>query len=314
MAYDISTLAAYTQPNEKTLLVRSILAAKTIAKLKASGNVMTGVKSKSQLPQMDTDAVFQDGKACGFTPEGSTKITTREVEVGTIKVHEALCPSDVEATFEQLNLTAGSEYTDALFAADYSELKMKKIAKSMETAVWSGDKASADVQLKRFDGFRKIIKAATGVVNGNTGGVTVATGITKANIADILDAIYEAIPDDVIENDDNVVFCGQEVFRTYIMAMRDKNYYKDYSIDGNTGEVKIVGTNLTLTSTPGLNGTKELYALSLRNMYFATDMLGEDEKFELVYAVEADEVRFKAKWKAGVQVAFPEEIVKFILA
>lgn len=313
MGFDVTALTTYTQQNEKTLLVKSVLTANTIARIKAKGNVMTGVKSLSQLPNMDTDAVFQDGKGCGFTPSGTTKISTRQVEVGTIKVNESFCPSDVEATFEQLNLTAGSEYTDIIFARDYSDLKMKKIAKAMEKAVWNGDKSSADVQLKRFDGLRKIIKAASGVVDGNTNNVLVATGITKANVADVLDAIYMAIPEDLIDNEEIFVACGQEVFRAYIMAMRDKNYFKDYSIDGANNEVKIVGTNLTLMSTAGLNGTKELYATHWGNVYFATDMLGEDENFQIVYADEADEVRFKAKWKAGVQIAFPEEVVKFIL-
>jgi len=310
MSYDVSTLGTHVQTNEKTLLVKSVLTPKTVAKIKGAGKVMTGVKTKSQLPQMDTDAVFQDGKGCGFTPEGTTKISKREVEVGTIKVNEALCPSDVEASFEQMNLTAGSDYTEIIFANDYSTLKTKKIAKALEIALWKGDKASADSQLKRFDGFLKILGAATGVVDGNP---TDATEITKANIADLLDAIYEVIPEDIIENDNLFVACGQEVFRAYIMAMRDKNYYKDYALDGANNEVKIIGTNLTLFSTPGLNGTKKMVATHWDNMYFATDLLGEEDQFDLSYATEAEEVRFKAKFKAGVQVAFPEEVVLFKL-
>jgi hypothetical protein len=313
MAYDVTALSNYTQQNEKTLLVRSILSAATIEKIKAKGNVMTGVKTSSQLPNMDTDAVFQDGKGCGFTPSGTTKISTRQVTVGNIKVNEALCPADVEASFEQMNLTAGSQYTDIIFARDYSDLKVRKIAKAMEKAIWDGDTASADPQLKRFDGFRKIIKAATGVVDGNVNNVLVATGITKTNIADILDGLFLSVPEDLLDNQELVVFCGWDVFRTYILAMRDKNYYKDFKLDGSANEVTIIGTNLTLVATVGLSGDKELYLTHYGNLYFATDMLGEDETFQLIYADEADEVRFKAKWKAGVQIAFPEEVVKFLL-
>jgi hypothetical protein len=313
MAYDVSALGSYTQPNEKTVLVKTVLGPKTIAKIESVGNVLTGVKSKIQLPNLDTDAVFQDGSACGFTAAGTTKVTTRELEVGNIKVNESLCPKDFEKTYEQLNLTKGSEYTEALHAEEYIGLKGKKIAKALEVAVWKGDKASANAQLKRFDGFIKIIDTDGTAVDGNTGGVTVATGISKANIEAILDAMYEAITEDLIENDDNYIACGSEVFRAYIMAMRDKNYFKDYKVDGESGQVTIVGTNVTLMSTPGLNNTKRLFGFSWSNMWFGTDMLEETEAMNLSYAPEAEQVRFKANFKAGVQVAFPEEIVQFTL-
>lgn len=313
MSYDVSALGTYTQTNEKTLLVKSILMPRTIQGIKAKGNVMTGVKTKSQLPNMETDAVFQDGTGCGFTASGTTKISKRDVEVGCIKVNEALCPADLEASFEQKNLTAGSDYTMIIFATEYTDMKVAKIGKALEVAVWKGDKSSSNVQLKRFDGFIKIIDAATGVINGNTGGITVATGITKTNIAAILDGIYEAIPEDLDDKDDMVIFCGSDTFKKYIFAMRDKNYFKDFNVDGEKDEVTVIGTTLVLRKTPGLNGTNRLFCTHWGNMYFATDLVNEEEQFDLAWAPEAEQVRFKAKWKSGVQIAFPEEVIQFTL-
>ena len=40
----------------------------------------------------------------------------------------------------------------------------------------------------------------------------------------------------------------------------------------------------------------------------------EEEKFEIFYAKEADQVRFVAEFKMATNIAFPDEIVKFILA
>lgn len=313
MSYNVASLGSYTQPNEKTMLVKSVLAPKTIAMIKAKGNIMTGVKTKSQLPQMDTDAVFQDGKACGFNASGTTKISKRDIEVGSVKVQEALCPSDIEDTFEQMNLTAGSDYTEIIFASDYSELKSKKIAKALEIAVWQGDTESTNVQLKRFDGFAKIIKAATGVIDANVDEIAVATGITKANVIDVLDAVYAAFPEEYIENEDSFIMVGNEVLRLYRAAMKDLNLY-NYQLETTPGEMTLYGTNMKIIATPGLNGLKEIYGSHWDNLYFATDLLDEAEKFELKYAPEAEEVRFSAKFKAGVQIGFPDEVVKFILA
>jgi hypothetical protein len=54
--------------------------------------------------------------------------------------------------------------------------------------------------------------------------------------------------------------------------------------------------------------------MRVSNMFYGTDLLDEQERFELFFAKEADQVRFVAEFKAGVQIAFPSEVVDFILA
>jgi hypothetical protein len=49
-------------------------------------------------------------------------------------------------------------------------------------------------------------------------------------------------------------------------------------------------------------------------MIFGTDLLNEEERFEIFYAKEADEVRFVAEFKAGVQIAFPDQCARFMMA
>jgi len=63
-----------------------------------------------------------------------------------------------------------------------------------------------------------------------------------------------------------------------------------------------------------LNGTNKLYAGRISNLFLGVDLLNEEEKFELFYAKEADQVRFVAEFKYGVNFAFPAELVDFILA
>jgi hypothetical protein len=54
--------------------------------------------------------------------------------------------------------------------------------------------------------------------------------------------------------------------------------------------------------------------MRLSNLFLGTDLLNEEEKFEIFYAKEADQVRFVSEFKMGVNIAFPDEVVKFILA
>ena len=73
------------------------------------------------------------------------------------------------------------------------------------------------------------------------------------------------------------------------------------------------GTSIKVVAVGGLNGTNDAYAVRLSNLFLGTDLLNEEEKFEIFFAKEADEVRFAAEFKMGVNIAFPDEIVKFVI-
>jgi len=317
MAFDVSTLAAYTEQNEALLVTDSVLGAKTAALIKSAGNVMVGVKSAETINIMDTDAIFQAGGSCGFTASGSTTFTQRTVTVGKIKVNESLCPKDLEAKYLQKALPTGSMYDSIPFEQEFAEKKAKTIAAQLETALWQGDTTSGNTNLSKFDGLVKLIGAATGVVAANVStyisGAPLST-ITAGNVISIFDGVYQAIPAQVVAADDMTIFCGQDVFRTYTVALKNANQFH-YSIDVKAdSEFILPGTPIKVIALQGLNGTNKVYAMRISNLFLGTDLLNEEEKFEIFYAKEADQVRFVSEFKMGVNVAFPDEIVKFILA
>ena len=317
MGFDVSALANYTKENEALLVTSSVLGAKTASLIKSAGNVMVGVKSSEKINIMETDAIFQDGASCGFNASGSTTFTQRTVTPGKIKVNEALCPKDLEAKYLQKALPTGSMYDSVPFEQEYSEKKAKTIAAQLETALWQGDTTSVNVNLNRFDGLVKLIGAASGVVAANAS--TYISGaplssITAANVISIFDGVYAAIPAKVVAADDMTIFCGQDLFRTYTIALKNSGSF-NYQIDVKAdSEFVLPGTTIKVVAVAGLNGTNKVYAMRLSNMFLGTDLLNEEEKFEIFYAKEADQVRFVSEFKMGVNIAFPDEVVKFILA
>jgi len=317
MGFNVDALAAYTEQNEALLVTDSVLGAKTAALIKSAGNVMVGVKSAETINIMDTDAIFQAGGSCGFTASGSTTFTQRTVTVGKIKVNEALCPKDLESKYLQKALPTGSMYDSIPFEQEFADKKAKTIAAQLEVALWQGDTTSGNANLSRFDGLVKLIGAASGVVAANSS--TYISGaplssITAANVISIFDGVYQAIPAQVVAAEDMTIFCGQDVFRTYTVALKNANQFH-YSIDVKAdSEFVLPGTMIKVVALAGLNGTNKVYAMRLSNLFLGTDLLNEEEKFEIFYAKEADQVRFVSEFKMGVNVAFPDEIVKFILA
>jgi len=316
MSFSVGTLANYTKENEKLLVVSSVLGSKTASLIKEAGTVLIGVKSSETINIMETDAVFQDGSSCGFNASGLTSFTQRAVTVGKIKVNEALCMKDLESKYLQKALPAGSKYDTMVFAEEFTNRKAEKIAAQLEKALWQGDTGSVDVNLNKFDGLIKLINAAGGtVVNANSVALhgVVETSITDANVISIFDDIYKAIPAEVIDKEDIAIFCGMDVFRTYTVKLKSSNLFHYKYDEAANGQFFLPGTNVRVISVQGLNGTNDIVASRISNFYIGTDLLDEQEKFELFYAAEAMQMRFVSEFKMGIQLAFPTEVVKFFV-
>ena len=317
MAFSVGSLADYTKENEALLVTNSVLGAKTAQLIKSQGNVMVGVKSSEQLNLMETDAFFQAGGTCGFNASGTTSFTQRPVQVGKIRVNEALCPKALEAKYLQKALPTGSMYDSIPFEQEYSDKKAKVIAAQLETAIWQGDTSSANGNLNKFKGFiRHSLEASASIIAANAStyisGGPVAS-ITSANVIAVFDAVYLAIPAKVVAADDMTIFCGQDLFRTYTVALKNSQSF-NYSLDVKAdSEFILPGTTIKVVAVAGLNGTNKIYASRLSNMFIGTDLLNEEERFEIFYAKEADEVRFVSEFKMGVNFAFPDEWVEFKL-
>lgn len=314
MALDLSGLSNYVKENEQQLATSLVFKPKTAQLIEGAGNVQVGIKSSEKINVMETNAVFQAGGTCGFSSSGTTAFTQRTLSPGKIKVNESICPKTFEAKYTQKALRAGSSYDYMPFADEYSAKKVEVIGAALEVALWQGDTGSGDAQLNKFDGLLKLIAPAgtpvTGIVLGNTSD---ATEITKENIIGLVDDIYTAIPASIVANGDVVIFAGMDTFRTYTVALKEANLFH-YAAEAVDFEIVLPGTNVKLVAVNGLNGTDQMVATRLSNLYLGVDLLNEEERFELFYAKEADEMRFVAEFKMGINYAFPTEVVWFGLA
>jgi hypothetical protein len=316
MAFNVTSLSAWTKANERELLTKSLFSAKSIS----LATKMPGVKSSEQINLMDTDAVFQSGTSCGFSASGTTSFTLRSMTVSPIRVHESLCPKTLETYWMQLAMPSGSNPKSIPFEQQFTDLKAGLIAQNLERAFWQGDTGSGDNALARFDGLIKLVTAvsATAIAANSSAFMSGAPysasgGITTSNVIAIMQGIFRAIPAALIDKPDTTIFCGIDTFRTYQLALTNANLFH-YNTDASNSNFEIVipGTNIKVVGVNGLNGTNRIYALRTSNMFFGCDVLGEESKFEMFYAQEAMEVRYIAEFKAGVQIAFPAEIVYYV--
>lgn len=308
MGFDISALSAYTEDQDFPLSIK----AQAQGGLARIASKQTGIKSRSNLQFMETDVVFGAG-SCTRTASGDTTFTQRTITVGDIDVSMDFCVKSLNGYWTQTLLKQGIEGeqempAEQLWLEDF-EARFKK---QLAISDYKGDTGSGDANLQQYDGFIKIVDNAVGVVEGNTGGVTVATGVTKTNILDIMDAMYREIPE-AIADDENEIYwvLPHEWYKLYISALKDENLYH-YKAD--SGEVKYYGTDITLMHEIGLAGTNRMYLTKGSNVVIGMDGDTDEENYKIrLDPVSEKSMFFDLSFKRGVQVKYPDHIVKFTL-
>lgn len=315
MSYNLAGLSAYTNQQTLPLITKSLFDARTVSLI----TKQVGVKYVSALNLMDTTTAFAYGNSCGFNgANNTTDFTQRSLTAVHTKVHEAICPKTLEQYWMQTQLQAGSMPNTIPFEQAYAEQKVKSIQKALETAVWQ---SSSVVTAGAMDGFAKIFADAS-VTDLNDTAYGWATDLsfatlqsTASNAIKLLNTFETYLPADIKGYDDVVIFCGYDVFTAIKQGLVAQNYFNISYLNGvENYELTLPGSNIKLIGVNGLNGTYDLYAGRLAHFIFGTDLLNEEERFEIFYAKEADEVRFVCEFKAGVQIAFPSQCARFMMA
>ena len=311
MAFDVTALSAYIEDQDFPL----------IAQLQATGglaevaDIQTGIKSSSNLQFLSTDVIF-GADSCTRTPSGDTVFSQRTITVGPIAISEDLCIKDLNGYWAQTLVkkgAAGEEEMPAEIEAVYMAKKMNAIKNALTVADVQGDTLSANNQLKYYDGLLKIVDAGA-PVDGNTGAVTVATGISTSNVLDILDGMWESIPDNISDADDLSLWVPTSVYKKYVIALKNANLFH-YSADGE--QVRLYGTDVALRSTvglPGAAGTERMILTRDSNIVIGMDGDADEDAMGVrLDPVSEKSIFFDVTFKRGVQARFIDEVVEFTL-
>lgn len=299
MSVNLSTLTPYVEENKMGLIKKSVIGAKSASIF----NLATGVKGSTSLNLLSTTVKFGSGLDCGWSEDtGSTSnISQRNIVPGFVKVNMSFCDAKMSQYFmnQEVKIAAGTETLPA--EESFVSNVIENINANLESAIWSGDTTSSDVNLKQFDGLLKILDTAS----GSTVNPTIATGDT---IDEVFNKVYTAIPVQILSK--AVILCGADSFRSLVMALTAKNLVNYApSVDGSM-EIILPGTNTKVIAVNGLNGSKRVIATSLDNLFYGTDLMNDNEQFKLWYSDDNQEWRLVVKFTAGVQVAYPDLVVR----
>lgn len=298
MAYDVQALANYTNEQNFPILKASILGAKTASLFQ----LQTGIKSSSALNLMNVDVKLQnDSVGSQVDGGGNVTFTQRKLTVAPIAVREFLDPKVLNAKYTQSQIKAGSADNELVFEKEIVDTVVAKIAAKNEVALWQGDTNSTSDDLKHYDGYLKLIDAATGTT------VMTAATFTSTNAIALVDSVYAAIPVEILDADDTAIFMGRDMFRTYTTALKNANLFH-YGADSTDAEIVVPGTSIKIIALNGLNGSKRIVAGRMSNFFVGCDLESEEDNASAEYISLIERVKLKIAYKYGCQIAFPQEI------
>ena len=298
MAINVNNLTTSVDEQRLPLIRKAVLGARTAYHF----YLMTGVKGATALNLLSTDVQFGDGYDCGWHEAGSSTLSQRTLTPGAIAVNMAFCDKKLLKTWANYEVRVAAGQKTLPFEEDFMAGVGEAIAANLEKALWQGDTASGDANLNKFDGMIKILDSAS--LASTVGGSTVTETVKN---------MYQAIPAEAFTKGEVVLYMGADKYRAYIQELiANGNLVITTGIHdvAMPDSVLIPGTDVRVIYVDGLNGTGKMYASYKDNFVYGVDLTDDAEKYDFWYSQDNREHRLAVEFIAGVQVAYPEFVVK----
>ena len=289
----VTGLTNYVEEKSIDLLTKSMLGGNFRKRM----NLQTGVKSDVALSIMDVDPEFQ-ALSCGWSESGSTEFSQRILKPVGLEVLMAFCSKNLLKTWAnyQVKVTAGLE--NLPFEEKWTGQIVDAVNEKLDKMVFQG----ASGQTNEFEGLISILDG-----DANSVKVNVASG---TSMLEAVRQVAAAIPAKV---KNPKILLAKEDYFTFITECVKANLYhyepNEYKTDGTANSYKLPGTDIEVIAVEGLIGSHKIIAANLDNLYYGISADGDEDTFMLFYEPSEREFRLVIQFVAGVQVAFPDEVV-----
>lgn len=296
--YNVSGLTNYIEVNKEVILKDAILGSglkgETIPMLRKQ----LGVKTSERLNYLDVTPVIQPATGCGFSAQGSTVFSERDIVTAQAKINDEYCLENLLQKVTEAKVRIGANEQEMPFEAEITDQIVKGVQKGIERQIWVGDKSNSDL----VDGF---VTIALGADSAST--ITGATA-QGASAYEAIRQAYMLIPEEWVDN--AVIFVSPAIFREYVQDLVDDNlYHFDPAFNGELTEMFLAGSDVKVRKTFGLTGDNHIYASVPENMVYGTDFVDNKEEVDGWYSKDDDVYRLKMRFNFGVNTLYPDAVV-----
>lgn len=287
---NVESLGNYVEEKRLPLIAKSFLTGKTVDLVQLE----TGVKQDTALNLLTAEVELGDGSVCGWDPTAGVTLSQRVLEPVFLKINQAFCDKNLLkkwASYE-VNLAAGRETLP--FEEKFMDEIAKGIQEKIEYLIWNGDSQNANEP----DGYLTILAA-----DGET--PVSVSGMTNYNA---IKAVYNAIPTEIIDKEDVVIFVSEQRYRGFIQELVAANLFH-FAPDYKDGEYKLPGTSIRVIAVNGLNKSNSIVAGRLSNFFYGVGAEDDKDTFDFWYSKDNREFRLAVYFAIAAQIAFPDEVV-----
>lgn len=274
--------------------------------------VLTGVKGDELLSQIDLEnKILQiDGKDCAWTPNQIIKLSEKKASVKTYKINLEQCIDELEnkRTLYQLSPGAKNESLPPELEAATLALIAIGLSNEIEEMIVGGDESKDPNQ---FNGMVKTLLSKA--VSIQLAGAV----LTKANVLDRVEAVYNAIPEEVLQSEDAgtlYVMGSCNTRRLIRAALADKNNQviaASWTVDdADKRNPRLYYLGMEFVPAKGIDNNT-LIGYDSRNAYLLTDLLSDLDEVELgnFPKPNEDKVFIKGRLRLGFVIPFEDEMV-----
>lgn len=283
----VTGITGYVENHRSELLSKAMLDGRS----RRAFNLMTDVKGPTTLNLLDTNVVFGELQ-CGWNESGSTEFSQRKLEPKALSVNMAFCDKKLLGTYAQYEVKVAAGLEEMPFEEKWTSQILASVNEQIEKMLYQGTGTGAE-----FKGLIPILSAESGTVK-----VNVSSG---SSAYEYLKEVAKAIP---VAVKSPVILVSTPLYREYMQDLVAANLYH-FDPGNGENEYKLPGTDIRVIAVDGLNGVENVIAADMANLFYGVSADEDSDTFDLWYSKDNREFRLAINFIAGVQVAFPNEVV-----
>lgn len=293
--YNVQALSDYIEVNKDVILRDVVLGGSTKGETIPMFSKQLGIKTSEVLNYLNVDPILQNGRGCGFNPQGSNVFSEKKIDTAMAKYEDEFCYDDLLGKFNEYLVRVSAKEGEMPYEAEIMEQVVKGIRKKVERQVWQGDTNNSD-----------LIDGLVTLAHGDNSTITKESASGSTAYQRILDT-YMAIPEEWV--DDAVIYVSPAIFRAYAQDLVAKNYFHYEGENGELEELFIPGSDVKVHKTLGLTGSDYIYATVPTNIVYGCDMLDAKEVVDAWYDKTDEVMRMRVKFNFGVNTLFSDAVV-----
>ena len=293
-------------------------AGKYVSAMLLSGNTISNglievkpnIKFKEVLKRLEIDGIVADA-SCDFADTSTLTLTERIIQPKELQVNLELCKTPFVSDWDAISMGYSAFDNLPKTFSDYFIGQLSaKIAAKTEVDIWSGAAGTGS-----FDGFTTLLAADA----AHTGAKKITgEAITAANVVAELGSVVDAIPEQLLQDENLYIYVANNVYRAYKRALggfaAGGQGANGYMAQGNNQNIDVqMFDGIKVVPVNGLASNK-IIATVKDNLYFGTGLLSDFNECKVIdtAAILGDKnVRFVMRYTAGVQYSVVEDIVTF---